>query len=199
MKYLKLFEEMDNQTIDLDSVNKYINDKNIRNTISSIFNKLNPKYQKMILDYLSKKVDLDKVEEVSKKYNVFDKVKRLYDKGINSIYNIFFEKKNEEFILFTLVSSVLAFSIFIFFIIEIIKYNDWEDRAHLTVNIVMWSMIIGICILTDEGVEDMRENDRMIKGLYGYHDNDYKLKVDTDTNTYKLEKENIENRYKIKN
>ena len=182
---MKNYDEFlaENNTIDFDLklINKYINDDGIRNKIVNVFSSLSPKYQKMILEYFSNNIiDIDKIEQIGERFNILNKIKKFYDKGINFIFNIFLDKKNEEIGIFTTGAIILTAAIFIFYIICFFRgINDQGSINGFIISMLAMVITIFQCIQIDKN----RENYLRLKYKNEIHSFNVSKKLPQD-NTY---------------
>lgn len=114
MKHVKLYEQFTIENPEyIERINSIINNKKLIKGIYSTYKSLPKKFQNIIKNYvLSDRIDIGSLMKVEKKYNIFNRVKKLYDKGIkdiNKIINIIFPK-NEGFVL---VSTLLTICLII--------------------------------------------------------------------------------------
>jgi len=92
MKHLKLYENFgaSASVIDIDKVNKIINNDRFMNSVDKALNMLPSRLKGKLLDYIGdgKYIDLGQLETIDKKYNIFNKVGNLIEKGYDNIGRI---------------------------------------------------------------------------------------------------------------
>lgn len=84
----------------INEINNFLNNSKFVSIIQNFYSKLNPFFKKRIQNYLSSDtINLDEIKQKIEKFNIFNKIKRLFNKGIKNPNEIIdeIEGKNEEF------------------------------------------------------------------------------------------------------
>ncbi len=98
---------------DINKIEELLNDEKFRNIVEKICNGLPEFFKNKISKYFENNIiDIDKIKNFIEKYNVFEKVKKLYDNGVTNIKDIYdklFPKKEAigEFIIAVSIFSIL--------------------------------------------------------------------------------------------
>jgi len=168
MKNIKNFKEFSinenftiNNDIDLylNMVNKYTNNSIFNNKVLNLIESIPLNIRKKVENYYNSNnvVDIDKISYYINKYNLFNIIKKLYDKGITSFKEIYnriinlFSPSNESLMgvigTIIIVSAVLAFIIFgLYFIKKGISYD--RMLGDITTGISLLVGAISMIIIT---------------------------------------------------
>jgi hypothetical protein len=139
MKYIKTYEKYNSSGIDTISIQNILNNDKFTKIVTKLYDSLPGRLKTSLINYItSNKINVDKIEKTIEKYNLRDKVKRLYDKGITSIQDIYnrITGKNES-----IVGIVVIFLLGIICIIAgFIYLNIGEGHSFI-------SFILGIILV----------------------------------------------------
>jgi hypothetical protein len=116
-----MFENVVTSSINLNKINDYISNPLFNKKVIDIMDSIPLNIRRKIEDYYNSKeiIDIDKISYYINKYNLFDKIKKLYDKGITSFKDIYnkivniFSSSNESLIstltIIIIISIIIAF------------------------------------------------------------------------------------------
>jgi hypothetical protein len=166
MKHLKLYENF-NISSDYSLANQLLNDDVFMRKSMNFINSLPNKFKNILKEFFSqKKIDVDKLYKIEKRFNIFNKVKNLYDKGIrdiNEIIDRIFPKNESSFLVVLFAIIIMAFVIFVA-VIGWIKISDWFDNRDkgglgfilglLWALLVVGGFFVGIFALDDSTPEE---------------------------------------------
>jgi hypothetical protein len=148
VRHLKLYEQFNNSG-EYEIVNQLINDEIIVNKVMRVVNSLPNRFKNILKEFFSqKRIDVDKFYKIEKKFNVFEKVKNLYDKGVRNINEIIDRifPKNESFLVGLLAIAIVAF-VLITGIWGGIKITEWiSNRGHDGLGTIL-GMLWGVLII----------------------------------------------------
>jgi hypothetical protein len=132
MRHLKLYEQFSTQN-DYTIINQTINNEMIVNKVMRVVNSLPNKLKNSLKEFFSHRIDVDKIYKIEKKFNIFNKVKDLYDKGLRNINDIINRilPKNESFleVIAIIVALIIILLVIFLGIWGAIKIAEWfSDR-----------------------------------------------------------------------
>lgn len=167
-----MFENVVTSSINLNKINDYISNPLFNKKVIDIMDSIPLNIRRKIEDYCNSNdiIDIDKISYYINKYNLFDKIKKLYDKGITSFKDIYnkiiniFSSSNESLVttltIIIIISIILAFIGFgLYFIIK--GTSDSGMLGDTQVGITM--LITGILLVLTTLYFNHKENKMNVK------------------------------------
>jgi hypothetical protein len=149
MNHLKLYEEFHSQQDYITVVNQLINNESAMKWINKTLNSLPERFRKKLINFVNKPtIDITQLEKVEKRYNILQKVKYLYDKGVKNFKDIIDKiiPKNEATMFVEVITVLGLIAFFITGIATFIAYGDRLDdfKAWIRIPILALWMVISI-------------------------------------------------------
>jgi hypothetical protein len=135
-------------------INEILANESLMNKLQSFYNSLPSKLKRSLKDYFNGKVDLNLLYKYEKKFNIFEKVKNLYNKGIKNVNDIIDRifPKNEEiaiglFITLGILTTLIVMGLLIWGLVSFTSsntYDRWSEWACITISVLWVLTIVGM-------------------------------------------------------
>lgn len=148
MKHLKTFESFNQGSDYILELNNLVSNKDLFNSAINFYQSLPEKFQKILKNYFSRSVNIPQIIKIEKRYNLFRKIKNLYNNGVRNIKDIMnnIMPKNEELTVFIAVVIVIVLAYMAGFAYGMVKIIEYSVNKNIGFWLPLLVLLLGMSI-----------------------------------------------------